>query len=129
MCYEGLGLARIDRDSKLKWYWDGAAHHDFELRDVRVYTLAREARYLPYLRISEGVVEDSLCTLDVETGAELRRVSIYEALFTSRWSDFLAVHARRWRRLARSSPRRSWARTRGTTQGGQARTGCCLPAT
>ena len=93
VCYEGLGLARLDRNSKLLWYWDGAAHHDFEVADGKVFTLAREGRLLPYLESEGPVVEDALCQLDLETGELLKRTSIYEALFRSRWSSFLLQHA------------------------------------
>lgn len=91
VCYEGLGLARIDRHSELVWYWDGAAHHDFEVQDGRIITLAREARFLPFLGTDQGVIEDTVCVLDVQTGELLQRVSIYAALFASKYkSDLIA---------------------------------------
>lgn len=92
-CYEGLGLVRIDSESRMLWYWDGAAHHDFEVRDGRVYTLAREPRYLPYLRNPSGVVEDWVCVLDATTGREIERHSLYQALFESPWSATLVLRS------------------------------------
>lgn len=94
VCYEGLGLARLDRDSNLLWYWDGAAHHDFEVQDGVIYTLSREGRFLPYLGNEAPVVEDGFCQVDLKTGALLKSISIYEALFQSRWSSFLVQHAK-----------------------------------
>ncbi|MCP5020280.1 MAG: hypothetical protein GY930_00755 [bacterium] len=94
VCYEGLGLARLDHDSNLLWYWDGGAHHDFEVANGRIFTLSRDGRFLPYLENEEPVVEDALCQIDLETGALIKRTSIYEALFQSRWSSFLLQHAK-----------------------------------
>ncbi|MFT5198088.1 MAG: hypothetical protein ACI87O_000737 [Planctomycetota bacterium] len=94
VCYEGLGLARLDRNSKLMWYWDGAAHHDFEVQGDRIFSLSREGRSLPYLDNEGPVVEDALCQVDLKTGQLLKRTSIYEALFRSRWSSFLLQHAK-----------------------------------
>ncbi|MCA9001733.1 MAG: hypothetical protein KDB61_07415, partial [Planctomycetes bacterium] len=61
VCYEGLGLARLDRNSKLLWYWDGASHHDFEVIGDRVFTLSREGSTLPYLETDQPIVEDAVC--------------------------------------------------------------------
>ncbi len=94
VCYEGLGLARLDRDSNLLWYWDGGAHHDFEVKEDRIFTLSRDGRFLPYLENEAPVVEDALCQIDLKTGEVLKRTSIYEALFQSRWSSFLLQRAK-----------------------------------
>ncbi len=94
VCYEGLGLARLDRDSNLLWYWDGGAHHDFEVANERIFTLSRDGRYLPYLENEGPVVEDALCQIDLKSGELLKRTSIYEALFRSRWSSFLLQRAK-----------------------------------
>ncbi|MDF1836618.1 MAG: arylsulfotransferase family protein [Planctomycetota bacterium] len=95
VCYEGLGLARLDQDSNLLWYWDGAAHHDFEVENGIIYTLSREGRFLPYLENEAPVVEDALCQVDLKSGELIKRTSIYEALFQSRWSSFLLQNAKK----------------------------------
>ena len=83
--FEGLGLIKIDRFSKLLWAKFGGFHHDLEVTDEGlIYVLTREPRVIPELHPEMPVLEDFIAVLDAD-GNELRRVSVLEVL---RSSDF-----------------------------------------
>jgi len=89
--YQGFGLVKLDADSNPLWVRPGAFfNHLVQDGDGRLYTLAKEAREIPALRDPElgPVLEDFLVILDLE-GAELRRISILEALRRSPFADHL----------------------------------------
>lgn len=78
--FEGLGIARLDRDSNPIWQNLNGAHHDLEvLPDGSIWVLTRERRLLPRLGIGRPVFEDYATQLDA-SGREVRRVSLLEAL-------------------------------------------------
>jgi len=85
--FEGYGLVKLDRDSRILWSRQNRAHHDIDvLADGRIVTLTRTARVIPRIDPERPKVEDFIVTLD-EQGRELERVSILEALERSPWSD------------------------------------------
>ena len=86
--FEGLGLVKLDPDSKLLWAYRGGAHHDLDLaEDGTIYLLDREGRTIPRLR-PEGVLEDRVTLLSPD-GEVLRRISILEAFERSPYAALL----------------------------------------
>ncbi len=82
--YEGLGLVKLDRDSRLLWASPIQAHHDLEVGpDGDIYVLAREARIEPEVDPERPVLLDFVAQLAPD-GSEKRRVSILGALRGSR---------------------------------------------
>jgi hypothetical protein len=80
---EGLGMLRLDKDSRLLWARPNRAHHDLEiLGDGRVLTLTRKARMHPLFSDTAPILEDFVCILSPE-GEELARVSVLEAILNS----------------------------------------------
>jgi len=78
--FEGYGLIKLDRDSKLSWSYDGGAHHDLRvLADGRIVTLTRRVHLRRDVNRHSPVIEDYAVILSPE-GEELVRVSILDAL-------------------------------------------------
>lgn len=78
--WEGLGIARLDRDSRVLWAQPIRAHHDLEVLDSgEIWVLTREARIVPELDPRRPVLEDFVSVLAPD-GEELRRVSLLAAL-------------------------------------------------
>lgn len=85
--FEGLCIFRIDRRSRLLWSSKVGAHHDMvPMPDGSVWVLTREGRVIPRLHERRPVLEDFISLLDAG-GAEVRRISILEALDDSQFSD------------------------------------------
>ncbi len=71
-------LARLDHDSKILWVFQGGTHHDFDVRDDgHIFVLTGSNSKFPMLG---SVVDHFIVELD-PGGAELRRLSILQALF------------------------------------------------
>jgi len=87
--YEGLGIVRLDRDSKLIWAREGGYHHDLERTPDGGFTvLDREARFLPRISRGHPVLEDFVTYLDAD-GNVLRRISLLEAFEKSPYASLL----------------------------------------
>lgn len=83
--FEGFGLVKLDRDSRVLWRHFGREHHDLEiLPDGRILALTREAKIVPWVNSGHPVLEDFITLLD-SNGNELQRVSILEAFEKTRW--------------------------------------------
>ena len=77
--FEGLGVFRIDRDSRLVWAARNGAHHDLHLLPSgELWVLTRVAHVVPRVDPDSPILEDFLTLLDAE-GRELRRISLLEA--------------------------------------------------
>lgn len=88
--YEGLGLVRLDAQSRPRWRYVGGAHHDLDLDDEgRIWLLDREGKLLPRIHPTEGVLEDFVTVLDADTGEVLRKISILEAFERSPFAHLL----------------------------------------
>ncbi len=93
--FDGLGLIKLDRDSKLLWAYDGGAHHDlFVLNDGTIAVLTRERQINPIVSESDPIDEDYITFLDAD-GKELRRVSLLEAVADSEYVGWLEEMPRR----------------------------------
>ncbi len=87
--YEGVGLIRIDRESRLLWAYPGDAHHDLDITDDGlIYVLTREAEVLPRISKELPVLHDFVAVL-ASDGTELRRISLLEAIERSDYSDLM----------------------------------------
>jgi len=85
--HEGIGVLRLDRDSKLLWASAVRAHHDLHVPDGdEIYVLSRKARVVPFVHEREPVLEDFVSVLDGATGKEKQRVSLLRALERSPWA-------------------------------------------
>lgn len=87
--YEGLGLIKIDRDSKLIWKSDLAAHHDLEVQPRgEIYVLTRKAHIVARVDPARPILEDFVTVLD-HTGRFLREWSLLEAFEGTRFADLI----------------------------------------
>ncbi len=81
--YEDLGLAKVDLNSRLLWWYDGKAHHDLDvLADGTIYVLTRQRRNRPRLNRRQPVIEDFVTVLS-PNGVEKRSISILDAFLRS----------------------------------------------
>jgi hypothetical protein len=87
--HEGLGMVRIDRDSRLLWANPGRHHHDLHVAGDEIVALAREARIDPAIDPKRPVLEDRVVWLSVDDGVELRAVSVFAALRRSKFASEL----------------------------------------
>jgi hypothetical protein len=86
--YEGLGIIRVDKDSKLLWSNANRAHHDVRVAtNGDIYTLTRVARMVPRITTKNPILEDFLTVLNPRTGEEKVSVSILEAFEASEFDD------------------------------------------
>lgn len=84
---EGVGVLKLDRDSRLVWAQRNGAHHAAErLPDGRILLLARTAHVVPAIDPARPILEDFVVELSAD-GRELRRVSLVEALLRSEYAD------------------------------------------
>jgi hypothetical protein len=89
--FEGRGILRMDRDSRVLWAKDNRAHHDLDfLPNGDLVVLTREASVIPRLNPNKPILEDFLTVLGPD-GEEKSRVSILEALENSEFRSW-------WRR-------------------------------
>jgi hypothetical protein len=77
--FEGLGIFRVDRDSRVIWAALNGAHHDvWPLDNGDLWVLTRIAHVVPRVDPTEPILEDFL-TLLAPDGSEKRRISLLEA--------------------------------------------------
>lgn len=87
--FEGHGLIKIDRNSKLIWAYTGKAHHDlFVTPEDHIYVLTRSARVVPRVHPTLPILEDFIVELD-KNGKSLRKISLLEAYEKS--SDYAHI--------------------------------------
>lgn len=85
--YEGWGIIKIDRDSKLVWANPIRAHHDLALLpNGDLWVLTRRAHLVPRVHATIPVLEDYATLLDAD-GQEKKSVSILEAMERSQWGQ------------------------------------------
>lgn len=78
--YEGQGIVRVDRDSKLVWAWDGDAHHDLQILGDDLWILSRTAHVNPTMHPKRPILEDFVTVLSLADGTEKRSFSVLEAI-------------------------------------------------
>lgn len=92
--HEGLGMVRLDRDSRLVWATAGGYHHDVcRTPDGGFCVLDRDAKLLPRVSRKNPVLEDFVTYLDAD-GNVLRRFSLLEAFERSPYASVLSRMSR-----------------------------------
>ena len=87
--YEGHGLARIDRNSRLIWSYPGPCHHDLEVApDGSIFVLTREAEMIPELNPDKPVMVDYITHLSAD-GELLDMINLLEAFENSVYASTL----------------------------------------
>jgi len=87
--YEGLGLIKIDKESKLIWKSTFDAHHDLEVQPRGdIYVLTRKAHVVPRIDPARPILEDFVSVLD-HRGKLERQWSLLEAFEGSRFADVI----------------------------------------
>lgn len=90
-----VGLAKLDRESRVQWAHSGRTHHDLDLDgEGRVLVLERETRAAPWLAGERPVVDDLVVVLGPE-GEEMERISVLDAMLRSREANALRERLRR----------------------------------
>ncbi len=88
--YEGNGLAKLDRNSRVLWAQRGDFHHDLAVdTDESVFVLDRDGKVLPRINSTAGVLEDFITHLSPD-GEIIDRISILEAFERSTFKTFLS---------------------------------------
>jgi hypothetical protein len=87
--FDGVGVVKVDKDSRLLWAYPGGSHHDlFVADDGRIYALNRKTHVVPRIDLRHPVEEDFIAVLDPD-GKELRSVSLLEAFERSSYAPVL----------------------------------------
>ncbi len=85
--FEGFGIVKLDRASRLIWSRPNRAHHDIDVDDEgRIWVLTRKAVLEPRINRKKPVLLDSITVLGAD-GSRIRDISIHEAFMRS---DFRA---------------------------------------
>lgn len=80
---EGVGLVRLDRDSRVLWQFLEPAHHDFEvLEDGSIYLLTRETAIYPAYNAEKPIRNDFIVILD-PAGKQRKKISLLSAIRNS----------------------------------------------
>jgi hypothetical protein len=78
--FEGLGMIRLDRNSRLLWKSGFNQHHDIAVdENGDIYVLTRQSKVIPRINERKPVIEDSI-TIMSPTGRPLLSISLIEAL-------------------------------------------------
>jgi len=81
--FEGLGLIKVDRRSRLLWAHAGGEHHALDVTDDgRIYVLTRRAHLNPSINTEEPVLEDFVTVMDAR-GRVIKSVSVLRAFQNS----------------------------------------------
>lgn len=87
--YDGRGLVKIDRHSRLLWAYPHGAHHDLDVRpDGSIFVLTRKAEIVPRFNEKEPILHDFITVL-ASDGTVLEEVSILAAIEDSRYATSL----------------------------------------
>jgi hypothetical protein len=84
--FEGRGIVKLDRDSRILWAVANGAHHDLEIApDGDIYVLTRDLHVVPRVDPRNAILEDFVTVLGSD-GTTKRKTSILEALERSQSS-------------------------------------------
>lgn len=85
--FEGAGMIKVDRDSKLIWKQPNRAHHDLQvLENGDIWVLTRRVRGGKIVGSERQILEDFATLLDA-TGEQKMKVSILDAYRKSEFSE------------------------------------------
>lgn len=81
------GMVMLDRDSELLWATEGDYHHVLDIDDDgTILVTGRSVATIPEWGDDENVWEEQICYLNPETGEELRRFSLFDAIDNSQYA-------------------------------------------
>jgi hypothetical protein len=87
--FEGIGMIKLDRESRLQWAFKGWCHHEAVVADDgRIYVLTRRGQMVPRLSESRPVLVDYITILDAD-GHLLSEHSLLECVENSPHRDLL----------------------------------------
>ena len=87
--FEGLGIVKLDRCSRILWAAHNAAHYEVAVAESgQIYVLTREAHIVPAVNPDEPILEDFITILSPD-GTQLARVSVLEAIRNSEFAHVL----------------------------------------
>jgi hypothetical protein len=90
--WEGTGLVKLDRNSRVLWTYADPVHHDLDLDpEGNVLVLLKRAHMVPSFDANRPVLEDQVAVVS-PAGDRLRGVSILEALLASPYAPLLRFH-------------------------------------
>jgi len=85
--YEGLGMVKLDKNSKLVWETANRAHHDLDIAENGdIFSLTRVARVIKRINQKKPLLEDYVTVLD-PNGEEKYSISLLEAFERSGFDD------------------------------------------
>lgn len=86
--FEGIGLLKLDKDSRLLWSFKGGCHHEaFVAPDGRIYVLTRGARIEPRINPSRPILPDAITIL----GRDGERLADYPLLEMFEKSEYASL--------------------------------------
>jgi hypothetical protein len=86
--FEGMGIIKLDKDSKLIWASPVKAHHDLQVMpDGDIYVLTRQGHVVPRVDPEQPILEDFVSILDAD-GHEKKRVSVLESFERSEFNHY-----------------------------------------
>lgn len=87
--FEGLGILKLDRDSRVLWANRVRAHHDVAVDpNGDLYVLTRKAHLVPRIHETEPILEDFITVLSAD-GEIRREISVLECLESSPYASLL----------------------------------------
>lgn len=87
--FQGGGMIKLDRNSKLLWASDLSFYNHLSLDSQgRILAIAKTAKVVPGLRLDEAILEDSIVWLSPD-GEVRRRLSLLEAFTSSAFADLI----------------------------------------
>lgn len=93
--YEGHGIVKIDKDSRLLWANPVRAHHDLHVMpDGDIWVLTRKGRMIPEIQNQKPILEDFISVLDAD-GNEKRRISLLAAFEDSPFREVWRTQPKR----------------------------------
>ena len=78
----GMGLAKVDKDGNPVWVFDGHCHHDFTLRDEKIYVLTHELQKQEHIFKGSVCLEDFVLVLS-EDGKVQQKFSLMDLYYNS----------------------------------------------
>jgi hypothetical protein len=93
--FEGIGMIKLDRWSRLVWSYKGGCHHEaFVTDDGSIYMLVREAQMIESLDPDKPVIPDAVAVLSPD-GRLLKQVSLVECIDNSAYKGLLTPETRK----------------------------------
>jgi hypothetical protein len=87
--FEGIGLIKVDRDSRLIWAYKGGCHHEADVADNGdIYVLTRKAEIVPRINPNEYILVDAVTVLDAD-GRVAAEYPLLECFEGSEYRDLL----------------------------------------